>query len=60
MPIGPKPKMPVEKRQDLIDEINRMDIDPDALISILLSNFTTIDLLGIIPQLKKEARGVKP
>lgn len=55
MPIGSRPKPPLESRQQLIDDINRVQIDPDRLISILLANFTNIDLVGIRDQLRKEA-----
>jgi len=48
-----RPKPPKESRQDVIDEINRMRIDPDVLISVLIAHFTTLDLIGIRDELRK-------
>lgn len=45
--MGSRPKMPKESRQDVIDDINRLQLPPDELITILLAHFTTLDLILI-------------
>lgn len=56
-----RPKMPTENRHDLAHSIlallkERYYGDPEGALLCLIGHFTTLDLIGIRDQLKKEAK----